>query len=81
MTGTWIFISAAFLLLVAVAGIFAVVLKSVRTDKEKSIALVKESYERTLSELKASHEQAVAELKAGHDSGAAAGDCQGSGYG
>ena len=67
MTGTWIFISAAFLLLVAVAGIFAVVLKSVRTDKEKSIALVKESYERTLSELKASHEQAVAELKAGHD--------------
>ncbi len=67
MTGTWIFISAAFLLLVAVAGIFAVVLKSVKTDKEKSIALVKESYERTLAELKASHEQAVAELKAGHD--------------
>lgn len=67
MTGTWIFISAAFLLLVAVAGIFAVVLKSVKTDKEKSIALVKESYERTLAELKASHEQAVTELKAGHD--------------
>ena len=66
-TGTLIAVIAAAVLLIVVTVIFVIAFKTVKKDKEDSVALVRESYERTLNELKASHEKAVAELKAGHE--------------
>ena len=76
--GTMVIIVAAAVLLVAVAFIFAMALKSARNEKEQALAMMKEandaavsgvkdSYERTIAELKAEHDKAVAELKQGHD--------------
>lgn len=66
-TGTLIAVIAAAVLLIAVTIIFVMALRTVKKDKEESIALVKESYERTMNELKSSHEKALADLKAGHE--------------
>ena len=73
--GTYIIIVAAAVLLVAVAGIFAMALKSARKEKEEALTLLKQTheialksltdgYERTLGELKAGHQREVDELKA-----------------
>lgn len=66
-TGTLIALIAAAVLLIVVTVIFVIVIKTVKKDKDESLALVRESYERTMNELKASHEKTVAELKAGHE--------------
>ena len=66
-TGTLISVIAAAVLLIALTIIFVMALRTVKKDKEESIALVKESYERTMNELKSSHEKALADLKAGHE--------------
>lgn len=63
MTGTLITIGAAAVLLVAVAFIFSMALKSARSEKEQALALLRDSYERTLTELKDSHAREVSELK------------------
>lgn len=76
--GTLVITVAAAVLLVAVAFIFAMALKSARNEKEQALAMMKEandsamsglkdSYERTIAELKAGHDKAVAEQKAGYD--------------
>ena len=67
MTGTLIAIVAAAVLLVAVAYIFSMALKSAKNEKEQALTLLKESYERTLTELKAGHAREVSELKKLHD--------------
>ena len=59
MTGTIITIAAAAVLLVAVACIFSMALKSARKEKDDALALLRESYERTIAELKAAHEEAL----------------------
>ena len=59
MTGIIITIAAAAVLLVAVACIFSMALKSARKEKEDALALMRESYERTISELKSAHEEAL----------------------
>ena len=66
-TGTLIALIAAAVLLIVVTVIFVIAIKTVKKDKDESVALVRESYERTMNELKDSHEKTVAELKAGHD--------------
>ena len=66
-TGTLITLIAAAVLLIVVTVIFVIAIKTVKKDKDESVALVRESYERTMNELKASHEKTVAELKAGHE--------------
>ena len=63
MTGTLIAIGAAAVLLVAVAFIFSMALKSAKSDKEQALSLLRDSYERTLTELKDSHAREVSELK------------------
>ena len=76
--GTLITIVAAAVLLAAVAGIFAMAMKSARKEKEEALALLsqthqatldslKEGYERTLSELKAGHRREMDELKKSHE--------------
>ena len=66
-TGTLITLIAAAVLLIVVTVIFVIAIKTVKKDKDESVALVRESYERTMNELKDSHEKTVAELKAGHE--------------
>lgn len=66
-TGTLIALIAAAVLLIVVTVIFVIAIKTVKKDKDESVALVRDSYERTMNELKASHEKTVAELKAGHE--------------
>ena len=66
-TGTLIAVIAAAVLLIVITVVFVIAFKTVKKDKDDSIALVRESYERTMNELKASHEKTVAELKAGHE--------------
>lgn len=66
-TGTLIALIAAAVLLIMVTVIFVIAIKTVKKDKDESVALVRDSYERTMNELKASHEKTVAELKAGHE--------------
>ena len=63
MTGTLIAIVAAAVLLVAVAFIFSMALKSAKNEKEQALALLRDSYERTLTELKDGHAREVGELK------------------
>lgn len=76
--GTLITIVAAAVLLAAVAGIFAMALKSARKEKEEALALLaqandvamkslKEGYERTFSEMRTAHQREVEELKALND--------------
>ena len=59
MTGIFITIAAAVVLLIAVVCVFSMALKSARKEKEEALALLRESYERTLSELKKAHEEAL----------------------
>ena len=59
MTGVFITIAAAVVLLIAVVCVFSMALKSARKEKEDALALLRESYERTLSELKKAHEDAL----------------------
>ena len=66
-TGTLIAVIAAAVLLIVITVVFVIAFKTVKKDKDDSIALVRESYVRTMNELKASHEKTVAELKAGHE--------------
>ncbi len=66
-TGTLIAVIAAAVLLIVITVVFVIAFKTVKKDKDDSIALVRESYERTMNELKTSHEKTVAELKAGHE--------------
>ena len=65
-TGTLMILIAAAVLLVVITIIYVIAFKTVKKDKDESVALVRESYERTMTELKASHERTVAELKEGH---------------
>ncbi len=76
--GMSVIIVAAAVLLVAVAFIFALALKSARKEKEQALSMmkenheaalanVKEGYEMTLQELRAAHSRETAELKAGHE--------------
>lgn len=59
MTGVFITIAAAVVLLIAVVCVFSMALKSARKEKEEALALLRESYERTLSELKKAHEESL----------------------
>ena len=59
MTGIFITIVAAAVLLIAVVCVYSMALKSARKEKEEALALLRESYERTLSELKKAHEDAL----------------------
>ena len=52
-TGTLIALIAAAVLLIVVTVIFVIAIKTVKKDKDESVALVRESYERTMNELKA----------------------------
>ena len=65
--GTLIIIVAAAVLLVAVAGIFAMMLKSARQEKEQALALLRETHETAILGLKTSHEAAVSSLKEGYE--------------
>ena len=67
MTGTLIIIVAAAVLLVAVALIFAMVLKSARNEKEQALAMLKASHDATVESLKSGHDATVASLKAGYE--------------
>ena len=78
MTGLIITIVAAAVLLVAVAGISAMALRSARVEKENALSMMKasndavlaevrESYERTLAELKAGHQREISELRKSHE--------------
>ena len=66
MTGTLITIIAAAVLLVAVAFIFAMALKSARKEKEEALTLLRETNEQTIIGLKDGYERTLAELKEGH---------------
>lgn len=67
MTGTLIIIVAAAVLLVAVALIFAMVLKSARNEKEQALAMLKASHDATVESLKSGHDATVASLKVGYE--------------
>ena len=56
-TGTLIALIAAAVLLIVVTVIFVIAIKTVKKDKDESVALVRESYERTMNELKASQDR------------------------
>ena len=66
MTGTLIIIVAAAVLLVAVAFIFVIALKSARNEKEQALAMLKVSHEASVENLKAGYEMTLAELRNGH---------------
>ena len=65
--GTLFIIVAASVLLAAVAGIFAMALKSVKQDKEQALALLRETHEAAIQGLKAGHDSTVAGLKEGYE--------------
>ena len=65
--GTMIIISAAVVLLVAMAVIFAMMLKSARAEKEQALALLRETHDAAVSGLKSGHEAAVNSLKEGYE--------------
>ena len=65
--GTLFIIAAASVLLAAVAGIFAMALKSVKQDKEQALALLRETHEAAIQGLKAGHDSTVAGLKEGYE--------------
>ena len=75
--GTLITIVAAAVLLAAVAGIFAMAMKSARKEKEEALALLSQTHQATLDSLRDNHqaslnsmkegyERTLSELKAGH---------------
>ena len=64
---TMIIIVAAAVLLVAMALIFAMALKTAKQDKEQALALLRETHENTVEGLKASHLAAVTSLKEGYE--------------
>ena len=66
MTGTLIAIGAAAVLLVAVAFIFSIALKSAKSDKEQALALLKASHDASILSLKSGYEMTLAELRNGH---------------
>ena len=66
-TGTLIALAAAGVLLIVVTTVFVIALRTVKKDKEDSIALVKENYERIIHELKCSHEMMVEDLRRTHE--------------
>lgn len=65
--GTVIVISAAVVLLVAMAVIFAMMLKSARAEKEQALALLRETHDAAVSGLKSGHEAAMNSLKEGYE--------------
>lgn len=65
--GILFIIVAASVLLAAVAGIFAMALKSVKQDKEQALALLRETHEAAIQGLKAGHDSTVAGLKEGYE--------------
>ena len=67
MTGIIITIVAAAVLLAAVAGIFAMALKTAKKDKEDALALLRETHETSLKSLKENHDAAVSSLKDGYE--------------
>ena len=75
--GTLITIVAAAVLFAAVAGIFAMAMKSARKEKEEALALLSQTHQATLDSLRDNHqaslnsmkegyERTLSELKAGH---------------
>lgn len=64
--GTLIIIVAAAVLLAAVAGIFAMALKSAKQEKEQALALLRETHETTVQGLKEGYERTISEMRAGH---------------
>ena len=66
MTGTLIAIGAAAVLLVAVAFIFSIALKSAKSDKEQALTLLKASHDASILSLKSGYEMTLAELRNGH---------------
>ena len=67
MTGIIITIVAAAVLLAAVAGIFAMALKTAKKDKEDALALLRETHETSIKSLKENHDAAVSSLKDGYE--------------
>lgn len=65
--GTLIIIVAVAVLLVAMALIFAMALKTAKQDREQALALLRETHENTVEGLKASHLAAVTSLKEGYE--------------
>ena len=65
--GTFIIIVAAAVLLAAVAGIFAMALKSARKDKEEALALLAQTHQAALASLKENHQTAINSLKDGYE--------------
>ena len=65
--GTLIIIVAAAVLLAAVAGIFAMAIKSARKEKEEALALLRETHEAAIQGLKSGHEATLQGLKASHE--------------
>ncbi len=66
-TGTLIALAAAGVLLIVVTTVFVIALRTVKKDKEDSVALVKENYERIIRELKISHDKMVEDLRQTHE--------------
>lgn len=64
---TLIIIVAAAVLLVAVAVIFAMTMKSAKQEKEQALAMLRETHETAILGLKTSHEAAVSSLKEGYE--------------
>ena len=65
--GTLITIVAAAVLLAAVAGIFAMALKSARQEKEEALALLSQTHQSVLEGLKGNHRTAINSLKEGYE--------------
>ena len=65
--GTFIIIVAAAVLLAAVAGIFAMAMKSARKDKEEALALIAQTHQAALASLKENHQTAINSLKDGYE--------------
>lgn len=65
--GTLITIVAASVLLAAVAGIFAMALKSARKEKEEALLLLSQTHQAALDNLKENHRTAINSLKDGYE--------------
>ena len=65
--GTLIIIVAAAVLLAAMAGIFAMALKSARKEKEDALALLSQTHQAALDNLKENHQAAINSLKDGYE--------------
>ena len=65
MTGTLIAIVAAAVLLVAVAYIFSMALKSAKNEKEQALAMLKASHDASMDSLKAGYEMTLSDSRNG----------------